>query len=670
MLAIVVVSLFGALFSRLWYLQVMRSTRFEQTASINSLRDVQLPPMRGRILDSAGRILADNKRVLVVTVDRSAIRSTTKRTQLFERLAGALLTPVPELEARYKDAKFDQVLPLPLKEDVDEETAAFVKERYEDYPGVEVVESWQRVYRFAPYAGHILGYIGRVPADQKAEYLKLGYKLSDSVGIAGIERAYEPELRGTPGSQRIEVDAQNRFVRVVSEVPAKPGDDVQLTIDLSAQQLAEQTLQKGLTEARSRSPRNEPDKRFAAEAGSVVVQDPSNGRIVALASNPAFDPRWFVNPLPKAKFDQLFGDGRNSPLVDRAVQGEYAPGSTFKLISASAGLSSGTIGADVKIDDTGTYKAPNCTGGPDVCPTLQNAQKVANGLTDMRKAVTVSSDVYFYSLGYELFNRPGQVLQNEAKAFGFGKPSGIQLPDEHAGRIPSVESKKYLYDRKVIKEASYNPGDNMNFAVGQGITAVTPLQLANAYSAFANGGTLYTASVVQAVLVAGTPDLTYGQVDLSKATVLRAIEIKVAGKIDLPPAVRQPILDGLVGVVNNPTGTAYDVFKDFPLDQLPIAGKTGTAQDGTKEAVKDDSLFASFAPYNAPRFTVVAVLENAGFGAEAAAPVVKRIYQGLYAMLPNSPVQQATPLDPASVVAATMAPLPDVGTLLGVTGRD
>src|SRR5215207_5208254 len=247
-LAVVVFSLFAALFGRLWYLQVAAAPQYEVQRVTNNVRTVQIRPDRGRILDIQGRVLVDNKRTLVVTIERDEIAGEDRRAELFTRLSGVLEMPAEDLEERYQSGIDDRYLPFPLAEEVTEATANYLKERREDFPGVEVVESWQRVYRYGPVGANIIGYMARINDENKDEYLAKGYGLSDRVGAAGIEKYYEAELHGKPGTITYEVDAQERIVRVVDEQPAVPGNDILLNLDIQAQQLAEQVLRQALIE--------------------------------------------------------------------------------------------------------------------------------------------------------------------------------------------------------------------------------------------------------------------------------------------------------------------------------------------------------------------------------------------------------------------------------------
>jgi len=629
-LGIVAVSLFCALFARLYYLQVLAAPEFEQAAERNRARVVQLNPTRGRILDRDGRVLADNRLSTVVTVDRKVIASSSARAALFEDIAPILGTTPEALEDRYHDGRYDQLLPLPLAEDVPPEVVVQVDEQVERFPGVEVADVPVRIYPYGTLAAHVLGYVGRLPESEAQERLRQGYQLGDTIGIAGVERIFEADLRGTPGWSKLEVDASNRVLREVERQDPVPGHDVQLTIDAEIQQLAEQALQAGLEAARQRRPR-EGGPRYEAPAGSVVVTEPSTGAVLAMASYPAYDPQQFSDGISQADYDALTADDTSNPLINRAIQGEYAPGSTFKLVTAVAGVETGVVTPSVPINDTGTYKIPGCRGDITGC-TRSNAGGTALGRVDLPKALAASSDVYFYGIGADLWRfreeRGWQLpLQEVAARFGFGRQTGITLPAERAGRVPTPELKQRLHDEapEVFPYGEWFTGDNVNTAIGQGDVLATPLQLVNAYSTLANGGTVYQPNIVWRVLEAGTGG-GGGRAVPPAPVVVREIQPRVQSTVELPDELRGPIVQGLVDATSAPYGTAAAAFAG---SDVPMAGKTGTAQKGSRLASEETSLFVAFGPATAPQYTVGVVMEEAGFGSSAAAPVARVIVDGL-----------------------------------------
>jgi penicillin-binding protein 2 len=681
-LGIVAVTLFTTLFARLWYLQMMSPERVDQQVQTSRIRLVQLSPMRGRILDRSGMVLADNRRVLSVTIDRSEIRSPARRRMLFTRLSGPLLTPVADLEARYHEVRYDPYLPLPLADDVPETTAIYLGERREDYPGVEVSEGWQRVYRYAPLASHIVGYLGAIPASEKKQYLADGYKLGDKVGKAGIEQQYEDQLRGKPGQIIYEVDARNRVIREVSRRDPVPGNDVVLSLDLKLQQYAEQTLQAGLIQARTRCPFDSLTQScggpaFTAPAGAVVVEEPHTGQILAMATYPTFDNRWFVEGITNKKIQQLYPDpDKQAPFVNRAVSSPFQMGSTFKLVTTVAGLQSGLITPGSVYDDQGRYQIPNCDVSKFKCIFKNAGLARGSGPISLRTALTVSSDTYFYRIGAELQINKNPALQTVAREFGYGADTGIDLPAEISGTVPDAALKKRLSERhppviSAKEGAGYYVGDNVLFATGQGLLSATPLQLTNAYATFANGGNRMRPMMALGIVKPGTPDLVAGkgaQVNPFKFDWITKFTPEVKAQLKIQPDWWTTMNRGFFGVVSSrqPFGTAARTFEGYPFSLLPMSGKTGTAQDARQEGSKDDSLFAGYGPNGGAgtaQWAIGAVVQDAGFGAWAAAPIVKCMFNGLADPTKMTPVSESVPLDKTSTTPTPVGHMIDSSCL-------
>jgi penicillin-binding protein 2 len=436
-------------------------------------------------------------------------------------------------------------------------------------------------------------------------------------------------------------------------------------------------LEAGLEEARTRTPRNKEGVYFEAPAGALSVLDPRNGQVVAIATYPTFDNRWFTKPIPQTQFEQLFPDGERSPLVNRAISGRYQIGSTMKLFSAMAAVNSGFLpGPRHVVNDPGYYEIKNCEPPQPCRYTNAGGETNAPGAIDLPTALAISSDVYFYKIGAEMWQQlEGDVLQDGIREFGLGRETGVDLPYEYGGIVPDAALKKRLADQGVINAdegAGYFTGDNLQLAIGQGLFTATPLQIANGYAAFANGGTVWTPHVVARILAPGTPDVASGQVDLSQAIPVREIEPTSTGQVAIAPETRAAVMEGLVGVLDY--GTAASAFKNYDYDRFPIAGKTGTAQDFTLKDERDTSLFAAFGPINdTPRYAAAAVLERAGFGAWSAAPVVKCFYEGISGQIAMPPVSQSDALDRTSTRTAVMPQLPpELASCLSIeaTGSD
>jgi penicillin-binding protein 2 len=603
MVSIAVTSLFFALFARLVYLQVWEEPTLAAAAKANQLRTVYTEAPRGRIVDRNGAILAGDKEVDVLTVSRDA---PTKDKTLLARLAAFTGVDEATLRTRLNDPKASLYRPVPVLENAEKSLIAAFREHQNEFPGVQAETRVERWYPNASLAAHILGYTGEVTdTDLENKEKKNIYRLGDLIGKAGLESAYENDLRGTPGIDKIEVDATGKPIRVLQHTDPQPGHDIKLAIDINTQRTAEVALAQGLDAARgSRTPDG---KESPAPAGSVVAIDPHDGSIRAMASFPTYQPSAFSGGIPYSEYAQLTDPNGNMPLNNRAIQGQYAPGSTFKLVTSVAALKSGLIQPTTSITDTGSFTLGD--------RKYQNALGKSYGTLNLSKAITVSSDVFFYNLGsrfWESRKSLGNAMQDTATQFGLGTKEGVGIAGEQPGRIPTPESRKKMHDDRpdAYPEGNWYGGDNVNVAIGQGDTLVTPLQLANAYATFGNGGTLYQPHLVTAVLNAD-------------GSVARAIEPKVINKVDLPASVRDPIQEGLQGAVASQYGTAYTAFSGFDRNAFPVAGKTGTAQVTGKQ---DSALFAGYGPIGNPQLAVSVVLEEAGFGGTTAAPVGRQVF--------------------------------------------
>jgi penicillin-binding protein 2 len=716
-LGVVSLLLVGLIGTRLWFLQVVDAEGLEERVEANRTRTVTLPPERGRIFDADGRLLADNERVLTITVDRDVIKRESVRTELFSRLSGPLQTPIEELERRFESPRYDPLQPLPLKEDVSEETVLFLRERTEDYPGVDVREDWRREYPYAPLASHVVGYLGAILEEELREYRAAGYSPNDRVGRFGVEKSFETELRGTPGTVVYEVDARGNILREVSRIDPVAGNDLWLTVDLDLQQFAEETLETQLRERRLATAKNPYDPEteefafpefpeevtYKAPAGSVVVLNHNTGQVLAMASYPTFDNRWFNAGISGAKFQQIFpetDDPDRSILVNRAIQGRYNLGSTFKPFVAYAALNTDLLpgGVEYRIDDQGSFTLAGNGVDPELCQLVKCIYKNAvcastgepceYGRVNVTDALAVSSDVFFYSVGANIFNANSgaPVLQEEVMRFGFGRDSGIDLPYEFDGTVPDAAVKRQLAESGAISDEEgegYYIGDNVQLAIGQGLLSATPLQLANGYAALANGGLLLRPHIAKAVLAPGTPDAPNapGFADLLRAEVVDDFgDPEVLEWLDNSREQLTPIVNGLKRVITGRgvtsdfyhATTGEKLFKTYDYDGLPIAGKTGTAQGFQNQPWNDSSAFAGFSLDLGAPYTVAAYLEKSGYGSRAAAPVTKCIFSALQGDVPLHPVLLSDPLDPTSTVAAPERSMPDSSCLGGqdLTIRD
>jgi penicillin-binding protein 2 len=691
-LALVATLLFGAVGARLWFLQTVQADSLQRTVDARKTKVIRLVPERGRIFDADGRILADNTRVLTVAVEWDVIRDDTDRAEMFTRLSGWLQMPVDEMEARYDSNTYSRYRPMPLKEDVEEPIAIALEERVEDFPGVTIVTEWRRTYPYAPLASHVIGYMGAITAEDEQRYEDRGYDTSvggEDVGRAGVELGMERMLHGQWGEEVVEVDANNRIVRTISYQPPVNGKDVQLSIDLDLQQYAERLLQTQLQRRRRETAANPMVTRFLedgtevrepqdpsrpagarvpykAPAGSVTVLDQHTGEVLAMASYPTFDNRWFSATVDSDKFEELFPTGEDADpdravLPNRAIQGQYNLGSAFKPFTAYSALATGLLGPEVTYNDTGTYKLvsiPDDRCAEGVRCEYRNAicsfnnRPCVYGSINTSTALAVSSDAFFYKLGEEFYLAPGTQLQDQVRRFGFGRDSGIDLPYEFDGRIPTNELKRRLLDAGVLDPSetpNVQPGDLIQMAVGQGLLAATPLQVAVGYATIANGGRVLTPRVVQAVYEPQVPDGQPGYANLRKGTIVRTMKPK-SRKIPMTDGMREPIMEGLrqniLGIgANGRSTTAGELFADYPESAIPVGGKTGTAQGFPSYPWNDSSAFAAVSLDPQRPYTVMSYLEKSGFGSRGAAPVVKCMYLALSGITPLDPVHVSEPLD-------------------------
>ncbi len=636
-MGVIGMALLTTLVVRLWYLQVVASEQFVAQAVGNVTRTVPEPAPRGRIFDVRGRELVGNRTVNVVAMDAFILRDQiggTQRQRLALELARQLsrsgaLTKSLQLTEAMADPSYGPFDLIPLAVGVSDAIKVFLAERNEEFPGVEVVQRTQRVYPYGDLAAHVLGYIDTVTAEEleARENHPKRYSTVDEIGKSGVELAFEDILRGNPGWREIEVDNVGNVVRERGYRPPQPGTDVVLTIDADLQQFVEDELLRGLLEARDRQDESV-EARFVtypAPAGAVVVLDPRTGNILAMASYPDYDPRVFIGGISEDEFAAFLHPASHSPLNNRAIQGVYSPGSTMKPITSYAALTTGLIGPNGFLginqttSDPGFHVLTDCVGECE----FENPDRAPNGDVDLRMAITVSSDVYFYKLAEQFAHRLGYVddqIQQTARDFGLGQTTGIALPFEHAGIVPDAEIKRARHESnpEAFPDPGWRTGDTINISIGQGDLGVTPLQLANSFTPFANGGKLYL------------PNIAVATIDPISGEVVNEFEPRESSRIYAPPHLLAPILDGMQGTTslrtNERLGTASKAFDGFPHDQWPVAGKTGTAEVLGKA---DSAVFVGFGPLPQPRYLVAVLLEEAGFGGEAAAPVVRRVLEAI-----------------------------------------
>lgn len=619
---VVVGCLFVALFARLWYLQVINATTAQATATSQGVRTITIPAARGLILDRNGNVLVGNRtsEVIEITDRQRALNDPAMLT----RLAAMIGQTVKQLKAAVNNVQYSPYAPVPVLPDAPASDILFIQEHQSLFPGVSATTETIRDYTPAgTAAANIVGYVGQLTAAQYQKVKGLGYYPGEQIGLAGVEAEYNSVLRGTPGVERVQVDSQGNVLGVLSSTPPVQGANLVLTIDGSVQMTAVSAIEQGLATARTQIYPGT-GQNYKAPAGSAVVEDPKNGTVVALATYPDYNPAQFVGGISSANYKALQNPAAHNPLLDRAIQGLYAPGSTFKLATATAGLEQGIITPTSVYHDVGHITV----GGQ----TFTNDGGTAYGNIQLPYAITVSSDNFFNNIGMQQWNQRATLgvnaEQNVAKAYGFGAPTGIKLPYESAGLVPTPASVAATYKKypKLFATGNWSTGDSMQVAIGQFEDLVTPMQLANAYATFANGGTRYTPRLVASAV--------------SQSGHVTPYASKVVTTVPLKAPWRAAILAGFRGVIQNPNGTAYAVFQNTPLAKMDLAGKTGSAQRGKNAqgvSRQVTSVFTSFGPASNPRYVVDAIIEKAGYGSAIAAPVVRQIWDKLY----NLPLQHA-----------------------------
>jgi penicillin-binding protein 2 len=594
--AVLVLGLFTVMVGRLWSLQVLQAPTFRAAEINTSTRDVAVEPIRGLIYARGGQALVTNEVIPVVTLSQYAAHNDPA---VVPRLALLLGMTVAEVQAQINDDQYSVYAPIPIAADVDMNEIVFISEHESLFPGVAVSYTAERVYPYGSLDAQLLGYLGDIDA---AEYQSLkgkGYLPTDQIGQDGVEAAFQQQLRGTPGKQVLTVDPQGDVLGTVRTVAATPGSDVVLSIDVGLQAELDADLADQITKLRD-------DAHVPAPSGAAIVMDPQNGQIYAMSSFPTYNPSVWVGGISEQEYRQLTSPSAGEPLLNRAISGLYTPGSTFKLVSATAALDDGLITPYSEYDDTGSLSL--CSSGPG-CVFTDNPGDIPLGWINVSTALTVSSDVFFYTVGVNFFENQKsygpQPIEHVAADYGLGIPTGIDLPGEAAGQVDNPA----LYP-----PGQYYAGEALEMAFGQGQTQVTPLQLANAYATFANGGTRYVPQVAAAIV--------------SPSGAVTRIAPKVAAHVHLPASTYDAILAGLEGVVDNAQGTAYGTFKGWDFAQFQLAGKTGTATVGNLEPT---GLFVAFGPEPDPQYLVAVVIPEAGYGADTAAPVAKEIFQYLLA---------------------------------------
>jgi penicillin-binding protein 2 len=582
----VAVALFAVLFFRLWDLQVLSGSQYLAEAKNNRTRSYKVIAPRGDILDREGNVLVDNRTSLALQLNTQKLpqnpaEQKAELTQL-GNLAQMSLRKVRRTIREQEEVAAGA--PVTLRKDVGYDLVYYLEENQRRFPGVAVQRVFVRNYPDASRAAHVLGSVGEVSEEELKEPPYKGLEPGDEVGKGGVEYTYDRYLRGQPGLTKIQVNALGQPTpggQLVSQPPS-PGDNLKLTIDPEVQAAGESALaSRGLP-------------------GAFVTMNVHNGQLLGLGSFPTYDPTVFTEPMTQAEVNALYRDPVTAPLTDRATESYYPTGSTFKLVTALAALEGGVITPSTTIVDGGKLTVGT--------QSFQNAGGASYGPLTLVPALEVSSDVFFYTLGLKMWDT-GE-LQRWAARLGIGKESGLDLPGETEGLVPSRSWRNQLY-KEGETERPWSAGDNIQLATGQGDLQTNPLQLAIAYAALGNAGTIVTPHVGM-------------EVEDAAGRVLKEFDPQPRRKIHIDPAHRTAIMEGLHQAAQGPQGTSYGIFGGFPIE---VAGKTGTAQ---RPPHADQSWYAILAPYPDPRIVTVVTMEEGGFGAESAAPAALQILEAYF----------------------------------------
>ena len=575
-LSLFVAAMFMLLLMRLWYLQIVESENFKDLSESNRLRLVPVAASRGTLFDRNGKVLVNNRPSFSVAAMPQEVKD---KERLFERLARLLGIPGAELMAKWEKRKGRaKYHPVILASGITRDQLEILEENRLSLPGIDVQVHPVRDYPNGILASHLFGYLGEMSEKDLGSEPFQQYNPGDYIGKSGLERAWEKELHGADGGRQLEVDAMGRVLRTVSEVSPAVGNSLVLTIDLDIQKTAEEA--------------------FGEMAGAAVAMDVNTGEVLAFVSKPDFDPALFAERLPPKQWQQYLADTRH-PLENKALKGQYPPGSTFKVITALAGLEEGLIDPNSTVSCNGSYAMGN--------KTFKCWNKRGHGVVNLKKALRESCDVYFYKLGERL---GVDKIAYYAKKFGLGMSLGIGLENEKGGLIPSTDWKEKKYKKKWLR------GETIPVSIGQGYVLMTPIQLASMISTVANEGTVFRPQLVKRIMDPEGKTLKEFKPEIVTTTVIK-------------PQSYRLVKEGLFAVVNEPGGTA-GVAR---LSEVKVAGKTGTSQvvklrdkkGATPYQFRDHALFIAFAPYEKPEIAVAVVVEHGEHGGSAAAPIAARI---------------------------------------------
>jgi penicillin-binding protein 2 len=628
-LGAVALIVFGILFFRLWALQVLSGPQYLQAARDNQIRSIRVPAERGDVRDRNGYPLVANVPGTAVQLTPPDLPKTwPARLAELKQLSQLLHVPLRQILVEIKARGNDPITPVTIRESVKRDAPInYLYEHQEQFPGVRIVPTFLRSYPYGPLAAQLVGYVSEISPAQLKRLRKLGYQAGDTIGQAGLEATYDRYLRGQAGLEQLRVDSLGRPKSDLVPVrPQKPGESIRLTLDLNLQRAAEQAIRYGIGLAYG-------NQQYQANGGSIVALDPRDGSILAMASYPTYDPRVYTGQvttkrLTAAGLTGATAKALNYPSLNRAIDGVYPAGSTWKPVTALAALETHTISSSTELPCTPDFVVPSqFPGSPD--QVFNNVDPYVDRTMTLPTALAVSCDTWFYRVGYDFYNAPpsaGHPLQAWAAKFGFGHKTGVDIGPESSGLLPTPEWRRRTFTAKTDPnwqiDRIWKPGDSIQLAIGQKDLLVTPLQMARFYALLANGGKLVHPHLVQ--------DVVEGGGGKSPPRVIRRFIPPAPQSVGLDPTALSVVQDGLFQATHSSFGTSYGVFSNFPV---PIAGKTGTAQKDPSTDQRDQSWWCGYGPANAtepPKLVVCALIENGGFGADAAAPAALKVFEKFF----------------------------------------
>jgi penicillin-binding protein 2 len=615
---------FGILFFRLWALQVLSGPQYLQAALDNQVRSVRIPAQRGQIVDRNGNPLVTTVPGTAVQIWPADLEKSSWEAELNElrRLGAVLHVPVRQIVADMKRHKGDPVTPVVVRESVTRNAPIlYLIEHSDEFPGVQVVPTYVRSYPQGIMASQLLGYVSEISPAQLKALRKKGYAGGDKIGQAGLESTYDSYLRGRPGLAQLRVDARGHpRSELVVKRPPGAGESIRLTLDVNLQRAAQQALKYGIQLAQN-------NHHWAANGGAIVALSPKDGSILAMASNPGYNPEAYSGHVTTRRL-AAFGltpstaQQHNYPSLNRAISGLYPAGSTFKPITALAALQTHLILPSTVLECTGSYTVAG--------HTFHNVDPGIFEAMSLPTAIGASCDTWFYQVGNMFYNAPpslGHPLQAWAARFGIGRKTGVDVGPESAGLLPTPEWRHRTFTAKTDPnwqiDRLWKPGDSIQLAIGQKDLLVTPLQMARFYALIANGGKLVRPHLVQDVEEGSEP----------APRIVHRFAPPVPQSVGVDPSYLAVVQDGLYQATHASYGTSQSVFGTYP-----IAGKTGTAQKIVTmpgyTGEQDQSWWCGYGPAQTaepPQLVVCALIENGGFGVEAAAPAALKVFQRFFA---------------------------------------